>query len=251
MISHLDGKRVLYVTGQVNNKVVTSLEINQELQKVFKDIEDDYLGYSVIYSGEFKDQMKSMRNLLTAYGFALLMIFILLVAMFRSLVQPFIVMIAIPFGVIGVILAFWVHDILLPAGRPLTFFALMGLVGLTGIVVNDSVILVDFVNRLRKSGKDRRSSLIEAGKLRLRPVIMTSVTTIGGLISVAYGIGGGDPFLKPMALAIVWGLVFSTGLTLLGIPCIYAIADDFSEKILHKKLVDEGTASVEKGVSSH
>ena len=73
--------------------------------------------------------------------------------------------------------------------------------------------------------------------MRLRPVIMTSVTTIGGLISVAYGIGGGDPFLKPMALAIVWGLTFSTGLTLIGIPCIYAIVDDIAGTILHRNLV--------------
>ncbi|MCA9406876.1 MAG: efflux RND transporter permease subunit, partial [Candidatus Omnitrophica bacterium] len=108
----------------------------------------------------------------------------------------------------------------------LNFFALMGLVGLTGIVVNDSIVLVDFVNRFRQEGGQRRESLIKAGEIRLRPVIMTSVTTIGGLISVAYGIGGGDPFLKPMALAIVWGLTFSTLLTLIGIPCFYAIIDD-------------------------
>ena len=102
----------------------------------------------------------------------------------------------------------------------------MGLVGLTGIVVNDSVVLVDFINRLRIKGKERRASIIEAGQMRMRPIIMTSVTTIGGLVSVAYGIGGGDPFLKPMALAIVWGLTFSTILTLVGIPCFYAIFDD-------------------------
>jgi len=237
LINHLDGKRVLHVTAQVDNKKATSLEVNNELQKEFKGFEDNYLGYSVKYSGEFEDQMKSRKNLLTSYMFALFMIFILLVAMFRSLIQPFIVMCAIPFGIIGVILAFWVHDMILPSGRPLNFFAMMGLVGLTGIVVNDSVVLVDFINRLRIKGKDRRHSLIEAGQTRLRPVIMTSITTIGGLVSVAYGIGGGDPFLKPMALSIVWGLVFSTVLTLIGIPCIYAIIDDITEKVFHRHLV--------------
>ena len=109
-------------------------------------------------------------------------------AVFGSLLQPFIVMTAIPFGIIGVLIAFMAH------GRPLTFFALMGVVGLTGIVVNDSVVLVDFINKLRKAGNDRRDSLIEAGRVRLRPVLMTTITTIGGLLSVAYGIGGGDPF---------------------------------------------------------
>jgi len=243
LINHLDGKRVLYITGQVDNKNATSREVNLELQDKFKDLAAGHLGYSIVYSGEFEDQQKSLKNLITSYVFALFLIFILLVAMFRSLVQPFIVMMAIPFGIIGVILSFWVHDMISTQvfasdiGRPLNFFALMGLVGLTGIVVNDSVVLVDFVNRLRKKGKDRRQSLIEAGRIRLRPVIMTSVTTIGGLVSVAYGIGGGDPFLKPMALAIVWGLVFSTFLTLIGIPIIYAIVDDLTLKVLHRSTV--------------
>ena len=113
----------------------------------------------------------------------------------------------------------------------------MGAVGLTGIVVNDSVVLVHYINNLRKSGKNRRESLIEAGKARLRPVMMTTITTIGGLVSVAYGIGGGDPFLKPMGLSIIWGLFFATGLTLVVIPCIYAIFDDFSEHALHRPMV--------------
>ncbi len=237
LINHVDGKRVLYVTAQVDNKNATSLEVNRELQKTFPDGAQGEFGYTVQYGGEFEDQQKSATNLMRSYLFALFLIFILLVAMFRSLIQPFIVMIAIPFGIIGVILAFWVHDMILPTGRPLNFFALMGLVGLTGIVVNDSVVLMDFINRHRREGSDRRESLLEAGVVRLRPVIMTSITTIGGLVSVAYGIGGGDPFLKPMALAIVWGLTFSTALTLVGIPCLYAIVDDLTEQFFHHSLV--------------
>lgn len=244
LINHFDGKRVLYVTAQVDNKQATSFEVNHELQKKFKNAADDFLGYTVKYGGEFEDQQKSMKNLMASYLFALFLIFILLVAEFRSLIQPFIVMIAIPFGIIGVILSFWVHDMLLPSGRPLNFFAMMGLVGLTGIVVNDSLVLMDFINRLRKEGKPRRESLIEAGLVRLRPIIMTSVTTVGGLVSVAYGIGGGDPFLKPMALAIVWGLTFSTVLTLVGIPCLYAILDDFSMRFLHRSLVPQDDPAV-------
>ncbi|MDP8264537.1 MAG: efflux RND transporter permease subunit, partial [Candidatus Aceula lacicola] len=131
-------------------------------------------------------------------------------------------------------------------GRPLTFFALMGSVGLTGIVVNDSVVLVDFINKLRKAGIDRRESLIEAGRVRLRPVLMTTITTIAGLLSVAYGIGGGDPFLKPMGLALIWGLFFATGLTLIMVPCIYAIVDDLSEKVLrHSTVKVNGGAEAE------
>jgi len=119
----------------------------------------------------------------------------------------------------------------------MSFLAIIGIVGLSGVVVNDSIVLVDFINRLRKQGLDRRKSIIEAGQLRLRPVILTTVTTVLGLMPVAYGIGGGDPILIPMAMAICWGLVFATALTLILIPCIYAIIDDLTLKLTHHETV--------------
>ncbi len=230
-IDHLDGKRVVYVLADVDETKTNSLEVNTALREEFENVSKDYLGYIVKYTGEFEEQLESRQNLMSSFLISMCVIFIILTAMFRSLIQPFIVMVAIPFGIIGVILAFWIH------GKAMGFFGMMGIVGLTGIVVNDSIVLVDFINRSRLEGKSRRESIVHAGLIRLRPVLMTSLTTIGGLISVAYGIGGGDPFLKPMALAIVWGLVFSTALTLVGIPCIYAIFDDVTEKILHRSLV--------------
>lgn len=227
-INHLGGRRVITVTAQVDQKKTTSLEVNRKLEQSFRDIEEKYPGYTVSYGGEFEDQQRTFRNLLKSFMIAFFMIFIILAALFNSLIQPFIVMMAIPFGLIGVIFGFLLH------GRPLSFFAFLGVVGLTGIVVNGSIVFVDFVNKLRQSGKERRASLIEAGRLRLRPVLMTNITTIAGLLSVAYGIGGGDPFLKPMGLSIIWGLLFATGLTLIIIPCIYAITDDFSQKFSRK-----------------
>ena len=230
-ITHLDGKRTVMVTGDVDDEQATSLSVNLGLKKAFQDIPVEYTGYTLKFGGEYEEQRETQQNLLFAFIVALLLIFIIFTAIFGSLVQPFIVMTAIPFGFLGVVIAFILH------GRPLSFLALMGAVGLTGIVVNDSVVLVDCINRLRKSGKDRRESLIEGGKMRLRPVLMTTITTIGGLVSVAYGIGGGDPFLKPMGLSIIWGLFFSSGLTLVVIPCIYAIFDDFTTKVLHRNMV--------------
>ncbi len=230
-IAHLDGKRTIWVTGDVDGEKATSLGVNLDLKKAFKDIPMEYSGYTLKFGGEYEDQKETQKNLLFSFIIALLLIFIIFTAIFGSLVQPFIVMTAIPFGFLGVIIAFMLH------GRPLSFFALMGTVGLTGIVVNDSVVLVHRINNLRKSGKDRRESLIEGGRSRLRPVMMTTITTIGGLVSVAYGIGGGDPFLKPMGLSIIWGLFFATGLTLIVIPCIYAIFDDLTEYVLHRHMV--------------
>ena len=222
---------MVYVTAQVDEKKATSYGVNNQLQKEFKEIPAQYPGYTVKYSGEYEEQQVTKGNLQGSFLVAMFLIFIILAAVFNSIVQPFVVMMAIPFGIIGVILAFLAH------GRPLSFFALMGVVGLTGIVVNDSIVLMDFVNKLRQSGHSRRASLIDAGRMRLRPVLMTTITTLAGLVSVAYGIGGGDPFLKPMALAIFWGLLFATGLTLIAIPCIYAIIDDIWMKFFHRGTV--------------
>lgn len=224
-ITHLDGKRVIWVTGDVDGDKATSFSTNLAVKKAFADFSREHLGYSLKFGGEYEEQKETQANLLFSLVVAMFLIFIILTANFGSIVQPFIVMTAIPFGFLGIIIAFMIH------GRPLSFFALMGAVGLAGIVVNDSIVLVDFTNNLRKKGKARFDSLIEAGQTRLRPVLMTTITTIAGLLSVAYGIGGGDPFLKPMGLAIIWGLFFATGLTLIVIPCIYAIIDDIAIKV--------------------
>lgn len=230
-INHLDGKRIITVLGDVDDKKATSMKVNQLLQKKFTDISQKHPGYSIKFGGEFEDNQKSLRNIIFSFSLALFFIFIILAQEFKSLLQPFLIMLSIPFGFMGVVFAFYLH------GRPLSFFAFLGIVGLAGVVVNSAIVLIDFINRLRMEGMDLRQSLIEAGRTRLRPVLMTSGTTIGGLVSVAYGIGGGDPFLKPMALAIMWGLTFSTILTLIAIPCLYAVFDDFALKFFHHSLV--------------
>ena len=224
-INHLDGKRFVSVFGSVDNKKMTSSKAGGLLQKEFKDVIRDYPGYNLIFAGEQEETAKSMRSLLIAFGIAVLLIFIILATQFNSLMQPAVVLLTIPFGMIGVILAFWLH------GRPFSFLAILGIIGLTGVVVNDSIVLVDFINKLRQKGVSRRDSIIEAGTLRLRPVLITTFTTVAGLSTVAYGIGGSDPFLKPMALAISWGLLFATALTLVIMPCFYAIIDDVVQKL--------------------
>ena len=155
--------------------------------------------------------------MLKAFAIAFFLIFIILATMFNSLVQPFIVMLAIPFGIVGVIFAFLIH------GRPLSFFAFFGLVGLTGIVVNDSIVLMDFVNKLRKAGKERKQSLVEAGQMRLRPVLMTALVASLGFIPMAINTGAGAEVQKPLATVVIGGILTSTLLTLVVLPALYQL----------------------------
>ncbi|MDP1853900.1 MAG: efflux RND transporter permease subunit [Candidatus Omnitrophota bacterium] len=219
-VRHVDGRRFVYVSAEVDNKNITSAKANRLIYQKFKDIPQRYPGYTLAWGGEAEEAAKSMRSLLIAFLLATVMIYIILASQFNSLLQPFVVMLSIPFSIIGVVFALKLHN------EPMGFLVILGLIGLTGVIVNDSIVLMDFINRLRSEGKDRRESIIEAAKLRLRPIMLTSVTTILGVSTVAYGIGGKDPFLQPMALTFAWGLLFATSLTLIVIPCIRAILDD-------------------------
>ena len=135
------------------------------------------------------------------------------------------VMIAIPFGLVGVIIAFALH------GTAFGFLAMLGVVGLTGIVVNDSLILVNLVNLLGEKHPEISVSerIISASKTRLRPIVLTSITTVAGLLPMAYGLGGSDPFSAPMALAMGYGILFATPITLILIPCLLAVLYDLHE----------------------
>ena len=157
-IEHLDGKRVVTVRADVDNKNITSLLANQIIRQEFKDIFKDYPGYKIQYGGEQKENARTAKNFMTAIGLALFLIFVILAANFNSLIQPAVVMMAIPFGFIGVIWSFFFH------GLSLSFFMMMGAIGLMGIVVNDSIVLVDFINNLRRQGVGRRESIVEAGR---------------------------------------------------------------------------------------
>lgn len=216
-INHLDGKRLLTVTSNIDETISTSRQVNMEAKKLTEGIIAKYPGYSVRFSGENKDTEESMASLGRAFLVGLLIIYMILASLFRSLAQPLIVMSAIPFAVIGVVFAFLIH------GQPFSFLAFLGIIGLAGVVVNDSIVLVDCANQLRieDPSKSTFELLVEAGSIRLRAVMLTTVTTVLGLLPTAYGIGGKDPFLVPMALAFGWGLAFATFITLIMVPVFY------------------------------
>jgi HAE1 family hydrophobic/amphiphilic exporter-1 len=148
-----------------------------------------------------------------------------LASQFESLVHPFTILLTIPLATVGAVLIFAILNL------PFNIMAYIGIIMLTGIAVNDSIILVDAINQLKKEGLARTDAIIAAGERRIRPIIMTSITTILALLPLTFGFGEGASLRSPMALAVIGGLVTSTLLTLIVIPCVYYVLDVFKEKI--------------------
>jgi multidrug efflux pump subunit AcrB len=230
---HFDGERTTTVTADLEENVTSPIQVTGEVTSYF-DLNRDWPGMRFEIGGEAEETAESFQSLYIAFGIAVVAIYLVLVLLFNSTGQPFIVMVAIPFGIIGVIIAFAVH------GEPLGFLALMGLVGLSGVAVNDSLVMVSHINTLReqKPGEPVLRVIALGAANRLRPIIMTTLTTVVGLIPLVYGIGGSDPFIAPMALALGYGLLFATPLTVAFVPCIYAVRVDILtiiEKVLRSR----------------
>lgn len=220
-IRHLNSRRLVSVSAEVDRQVITSHELNM----LVRQHESDWLidaAPPVNYNlgGEQERAEESVAGLIFSFAFALLAIFMILAIQFNRLSYPLLVMFAIPFGAIGIIIGFLLHN------QPLSFMALMGFVALTGVVVNASLVMAVFIQRLIEEGRPWREAVVEAGRRRLRAVLLTTITTVVGLLPTAYGWGGEDPFVAPMALALSWGLIFSTLITLFSIPATLGIGMD-------------------------
>lgn len=216
VIRRLDRKRIISLSGTLDKRVISPLKLVSTMRPIVEDILKKNPGVWVNYGGENKDTRESMAGLAKSAVIALGLIFFILVVMFSSLAQPAIVMSAIPFGIGGVVLTFFIF------GQPLGFMAAMGAIALTGVVVNDSIVLVSFINKTRESEPDVYLAIFKASISRFRPVILTTITTVVGLLPIAHATGG-DPFLKPMALSFAYGLGFSTFVTLVFIPILYLL----------------------------
>jgi len=238
-IRHIDGIRVVNVIADVDNAQLTSLELNRMVQKKQAQWAGDKV--QVNYGGEEEKNQESFKSLFVAFGFAVVGIFFILAMQFNNLGYPLIVMLAIPFGAVGVILSFYLHDLYWKP-MPLSFFSTMGMVALTGVVVNSSLVLLVFVQRAIRDGMDRFEAIQLAGRRRLRAVLLTAATTVLGLLPTAYGWGGMDHFVSPMALALSWGLAFATLVTLFTIPAALGVAFDVTSLFgrLFKTKADSG-----------
>ena len=175
--------------------------------------------YSIQVTGEEEKRQESMN----ALGFALLLsialVYMVLASQFESLIHPFTILLTIPLAVVGSILIFFIM------GDTLNIMAIIGVIMLVGIAVNDSIILVDRINQLIKNGLERKKAIIQAGQQRIRPIIMTTLTTILALAPLTIGFGESASLRSPMALAVIGGLITSTLLTLVVIPCVYDVLD--------------------------
>ncbi len=223
VIRRYQQKRVVSVLSGIDDNVTNSGEVNSRLQKKLASLEAANPDIRFEYGGQYEETQESVDSLLQAFVVAMLLIYTILATQFQSFSQPLVVMAAIPLSFIGVTGGF------LLSTKAIGLIALVGLVGLTGIVVNDSLVLVDFINKRRDRGMALDEAIVESGKLRLRPIFLTSVTTIAGLFPLSLATES-LPHLAPMAQVIVYGLTFSTLLTLLVVPCLYRLDVDLAAR---------------------
>jgi multidrug efflux pump subunit AcrB len=221
-IRRVDGHRVVNVIADVDRSKVSPEEVNASIQReVLPGLMQRYRGLDIGLSGEQEERMKAMTGLAFAALLALVIIYTLLAIPLRSYLQPLVIMSVIPFGAVGAIFGHWVM------GELLVFFSMLGIVALSGVVVNSSLVLVDYINRQRRQGVDLTDAVLNAGTVRFRPIMLTSVTTFVGLIPLMASASPATAFVIPMAVSLAFGVLFATFITLMLVPALYTIVEDW------------------------
>jgi len=220
-ISRYDMERSVRITAEINEQATTATEVNAGISVFLDEKLSYYPGYTYVFGGEEEQTRESLESIQRAAIIAVLLIYIILASMLKSYTQPFIIMSVLPFAIVGVMIG------ILLRGEPITLPALIGVVALLGIVVNDSLVLMTFINT-RSKKMNRVLAVALAAKHRFRPIVLTTVTTFGGLASLMIKFRGEAAFLAPMAVALGFGLVFATFITLILIPCLYLMLDDLN-----------------------
>jgi len=233
-IRRIDQKRIIFITGNINEDETTLDQVSNSIEKLFPIIESNFPGVSFSFGGQYDEFTRTFDNILSLFVLSLILIFLILGTQFNSYSQPLIILTTVPFALIGAVLG------LLVSGNPFSIVSMFGFVALAGIVVNDAIVLITFINDRRHDNNMSKikywRSIVNGGRLRLRPIILTSLTTISGLVPLAFGIGGQSEMWAPLANVILFGLLVSTILTLFIIPSFVAIIDDIkkSRKLLVK-----------------
>ena len=229
-IRRVDGQRVVTVTADVNRSVTTPEAIISTIQNdVLPDILSRYSGVSYGLSGEAEERSESMEALLSSAILALLVIYALLAIPLQSYFQPLIIMSVIPFGAVGAVMGHYLM------GMDLVFFSLLGIVALSGVVVNSSLVLVDYINKKRQSELELTEIVSHAGSVRFRPIVLTSITTFVGLIPMMADTTISTSLFKPLAVSLGFGVLFGTIITLFLVPCLLLVLEDFLRLLKQKK----------------
>ena len=212
-VSRKDQSRYMNVTAELEEGENIGL-VSRRVEKALKKL-DIPNGYEVRMAGEDETIRESMTELMKMLGLAVIFMYLIMVAQFQSLRSPFIIMFTIPLAFTGGLLGLFL------TGKAVSVIAMIGFVMLSGIIVNNGIVFVDYTNQLMEDGMEKQEALIEAGKTRLRPIIMTALTTILGLLTMAFGMGMGADMIQPMAIVTIGGLLYGTILTMFVVPCIY------------------------------
>ena len=221
-ISRVDQERIVYVSGTIADRDLGSIikDLEVELAKINRPD-----GYEFQFGGEWEDQQEAFNDLLFAAILALILVYMVMAAQFESLRDPFIILFSIPLAAVGVV------TMLVATGTTFNMQGFLGVIVLVGIVVNNAIVLIDYTNQLRRDhGYSIREAVSTAGERRLRPILMTTVTTVLGLVPMALGVGEGSELQVPMARVVIGGLLTSTMITLIFIPVVYATLEELTER---------------------
>jgi len=226
-IFHEQARRQFSVSGDLDTNVITSQEVTVKVKKWLKDnLEKKYPDLSFHFGGENEDTDESLASLKRTFLLAFFLIYFILILTFGNFYQPFLIILAIPLGIVSVVWTLLLH------GMPLSFMAMLGIIALAGVIVNNAIVFIDFVNEAKASGEDIPTSIVKAGRLRLRAVFLTTATTILGLLPTAYGIGGLDKFVVPVALSLGWGMLIGSVLVMIYVPAFVVVAEDLRGRVL-------------------
>lgn len=229
MIKHDDRKRLVSVTANIDESLTTSRKVNAAVAEHFKARIGEFPGVLVKYGGEEEDTQESLNSLLRAMALAIFLTFIIIAATFRSLWEPLVILTTIPMGMMGVVYGFYLFQ------QPIGFLATLGIIGFVGVIVDGALLMISFINQEKAKGIAFKEAIVRGSKARLRPIILTTATTVLGIVPSAFGIGGSDPFIQPMAFAMNWGLAVGTFWAVLFIPVFLAVLDDVFGRFRRRK----------------
>jgi HAE1 family hydrophobic/amphiphilic exporter-1 len=215
-INRVDQERAALVAA--NLRFGTLKEAVAEAEQVMAQVKLPY-GIKLRMGGQSEEMDASFKSLMFALGLAIFLVYLVMASQFESLIHPLVILFSVPLALVGVV------GSLIITGTPISIVVFIGVIMLAGIVVNNAIVLVDLINQLRERGMEKHAAIIEGGRARLRPIVMTTLTTTLGLIPLALGVGEGAEVRAPMAITVIGGLLVSTLLTLVVIPVMYDLLD--------------------------